>query len=87
MRIVPLQIAQDAPFRDSELHIEVTMVSEGLSTVVPILIPIRNLPLENTPVIKATYFYGQSMPTAFMAIVPSLHVDPSYPTILALRQC
>jgi hypothetical protein len=87
MRIIPLQISQNAPFHDSELHMEVTMVSEGMSKVVTVLIPIRNLALRNASAITATYFYGQSMPTAFIAIPPSLHVENSHPIILALREC
>lgn len=88
MRIVPLHISQSAPFHDSELHVEVTMVSEGMSKVVAFLIPIRNLALRNASAIRATYFYGQSMPTAFIAIPPSsLHVEQSHPIFLALREC
>jgi hypothetical protein len=86
MRIVPLQISQNAPFHDSELHVEVTMVSEGMSQVVAVLIPIRNLSLGNAYPLRATYFYGQSMPTAFIAIPPALRVEQSHPIILALRE-
>lgn len=86
MRIVPLHISQSAPFHDSELHVEVTMVSEGMSKVVAFLIPIRNLALRNASAIRATYFYGQFMPTAFIAIPPSsLHVEQSHPIFLALH--
>jgi hypothetical protein len=87
MRIVPLQISQNTPFHDHELHVEVTMVSEGMSEVVTILIPINNRSLEKAYTIKATYFYGQSMPTAFIAIPPSLHVEQAHPIFLALRGC
>ena len=86
MRIVPVQISQNAPFYANELHVEITMVSDGISKAVAVSIPIRNLTLGNPSAIKATYFYGHSMPTAFIAIPPSLHVERSHPIILALRQ-
>ena len=65
---------------------DITMVDERISKVVAVSIPIRNLTLGKSSIIKATYFYGLSMPTAFIAIPPSLHVEHSHPIILALRQ-
>jgi len=88
MRIVPLRISQNALFHDHELQLELTMESEGLFKMITVLIPLRNLALGNASAIKATYFYGQSMPTAFIAIPPSsLIVEQSHPLILALREC
>jgi hypothetical protein len=64
------------------------MVSEGMSRIIPVVIRIRNLILGNASAIRATYFYEESMPSAFIAIPPSVqHTEQSHPVILALRAC
>jgi hypothetical protein len=88
IRIVPLQISQTAPFHHSELQVEISIVSDGMSRIVPASIQIKNLILGNASAIRATYFYEGTMATAFIAIPPSVRpAEQSRPLILALRAC
>ena len=91
-RTVPLQISQSKqlPSRLQQLIVSVTAVSDdGAEQRLDILLPCQDQPLWNSQTdkaIKGSYFFAESMPTAFLVLPPRepCHGE-SHPPILALR--
>lgn len=90
MRIIPLLIVQETAYDQPKLQIELTVVSNaGVTKVLNVVLDIRHLSIWTVSTyspITATYFYSNSMPTAFV-VVPPIYPNPREPWrhILALR--
>lgn len=92
-RTVPLRIHQSKPLQAQlqQLIVFVAAVSEeGITEHLEIMLHFRHLPIwtsQTADAIKASYFFAESMPTAFLALPPR---EPScgtcQPPILALRK-
>ncbi|EGN96142.1 hypothetical protein SERLA73DRAFT_124984 [Serpula lacrymans var. lacrymans S7.3] len=71
--IIPIHISQTKNTKLTELPIDLTVVSESTSFVISLTLPIKHH-VQWTPThyeaIKATYFFVESMPTAFLALPP-----------------
>ncbi|KAF9452861.1 hypothetical protein P691DRAFT_721023 [Macrolepiota fuliginosa MF-IS2] len=89
LRIIPLTITQDKPFYGNNLLFAVTATHEsGQEHHIPISMPVTQLSAvqPHEPVaLKATYIFGDAMPTAFLAIPPTNKPRTSHPPILALH--
>lgn len=92
-RTIPLRIAQSSPIKVTEkaLDIIVTVVSEGSSVNLNVVLPLQYHSLwtpETFKPIKASYLFSHSMPTAFLVLPPMEQRDAnaSHPPILALRK-
>ncbi|KAG6832731.1 hypothetical protein H0H92_012303 [Tricholoma furcatifolium] len=88
-RIVPFSIAQIDKFELSTLDVSLEVTSpEGGHETVDIKIPVKHRHRWNQTSyerIKATYFYGLDMPTAFLVVPPIHHTSgKTFPPILAL---
>ena len=72
-RVIPIEIIQSAPYFDlKDIVIELTFVSENISHVVPISIPINHLQQKASErqSFTATFFYANATPSRFIAIPP-----------------
>lgn len=89
LRIVPLEISQHGVFHGSSLDIVITAThGSGQEVQIPISLPITqrsSAEASNHVAFKATYLYGSTMPTAFLAIPPVTRPQKSSPPILVLH--
>lgn len=89
LRVVPLIISQDNPFYGNELGVTVTVFCEsGQEQHILISLPVKQQSTARSHdlrAFKATYFFGDAMPTAFLAIPPIGQPRISHPPVLALR--
>lgn len=87
-RIVPINVQQSLPFYGENLEFTLSLVSGDISKELPISIPIiqHDLLEPGRRLIKGTFFFANSMPSAFI-VVPPTNLDnlTSAPPILALR--
>ena len=90
-RVIPISISQTQRSNIHSLHIEILAVSKRCSRMISVILPIRQFSIwtehQYTP-IRATYFYAESSPTAFVVIPPkeaNLDMHYSNPPLLALR--
>jgi hypothetical protein len=87
---VPLVISQHQPFYGDLLNAVVTfMPGSGQSLQISISLPVTqrdSAEAHKHVVFKATYLYGDTMPTAFLAMPPVNQSHSSSPPILALRE-
>jgi hypothetical protein len=88
-RIIPIRLDQTKPFRCANIKFKITLTSGSSTAVVDIDFPITHhalWTLSQCTVIQASYFFGQSNPTAFLVLPPREDNSgaPS-PPILALR--
>lgn len=89
-RILPIRITQTKPISQSHIEIKVIAVSSGPTFAVHARIPIRTLSSwkeDSFQPVRGTYFFANSMPTAFLAI-PPVHPNAEriLPPVLALRK-
>ncbi|PPQ78159.1 hypothetical protein CVT25_015492 [Psilocybe cyanescens] len=87
-RIVPINVQQSLPFYGENLEFTLSLVSGDISKELPISIPIiqHDLLEPGRRLIKGTFFFANSMPSAFI-VVPPTNLDnlTSAPPILALH--
>ncbi|KAM5531823.1 hypothetical protein V8D89_014522 [Ganoderma adspersum] len=89
-RVIPVILAQTGPVYLDELEIILTLKSGDSESEVYVTIPLAHHPQwssESVPAsgIKATFFYGTSMPAAFLVAPPKEPPAVPLPPILALH--
>ncbi|KAI1790745.1 hypothetical protein LXA43DRAFT_973466 [Ganoderma leucocontextum] len=89
-RVIPVVFGQTGPFYSDELEVMLTVESGGSEGEVYVTIPVQQhtqWSADNIPAggIKATFFYGSSMPAAFLVVPPEEPRDVPLPPILALH--
>lgn len=86
-RIVPLLISQEGPYSGDEISVSIWATSfSGQQTFLSFSVPVKQLTLwdaDHYSPVTATYFYGTSTPTAFIAIPPKLPNEARWPSAYA----
>lgn len=88
-RIIPVSLKQTHAFLDTNVSLEISVVSADKSAVLSVTLPVKHLSHwdeDDFKPIIITYFYGISTPTALIAIPPKHpNAGVSLPPLLVLR--
>ncbi|TBU28927.1 hypothetical protein BD311DRAFT_757466 [Dichomitus squalens] len=89
-RIIPITLTQRAPLRHDSIELTLTVESQDAVSEVRIAIPVEHYAqwsADDVPAagIKASFFYGTSMPASFIVIPPREPTNAPPPPILALH--